>query len=499
VELGLEATEASAVPARLSRAATVTVACAVAALLPIWTSKYLPMVDLPQHAAQLSIWQHLHDPAFGFEPQFELFWTQPYLLGYLVAMPLLPFIGVLTALKIVLSAYVLGLVAALYRLLAVVGGDRRLAIVGVPLAFGYSFCWGFYNFLVAVPLGILLVAEAYEHASAPSRRSVVRLVFLACLLYVAHLLVLGVAGLIAGLVIVCRARPLRALPLRLLPLAVPVPAMGLWLYSMMRDYAQNREPTIWVLDLERIREMPGTMLGYPLDRDSLLMAVLLVGAVVLMRPRPARRWARWIPALVAAAMFLAGPYRAFGTFFVYQRAAQFAGVFLLAALDPPVEDRRQSFGFALLVVLVVSWIGIQGMRFNAFDSEARAFDDVKAQMEPNKRAVAVTFQKQSDFVPGMVYLHFLAWYQAEKGGVLGFSFGSFSGMLARYRSGAEPRMTHGLEWFPAQFSWRRDGTFDYYVVRAPADVGPILFRDAGGAVRLKTQSGPWWLYERHSP
>src|SRR6187399_3331187 len=35
---------------------------------------YLPMVDLPQHAAQLSAWIHLDDPNYGFAEQFEINW-----------------------------------------------------------------------------------------------------------------------------------------------------------------------------------------------------------------------------------------------------------------------------------------------------------------------------------------------------------------------------------------------------------------------------------------
>ena len=32
--------------------------------------EYLPMVDLPQHAAALSAWVHLDDPSYGFADQF---------------------------------------------------------------------------------------------------------------------------------------------------------------------------------------------------------------------------------------------------------------------------------------------------------------------------------------------------------------------------------------------------------------------------------------------
>ena len=58
---------------------------------------YLPMVDLPQHAAQLSAWVHLKDPAYGFVDQFEVNWWTPYLLSYLLARPFVALRTVATA------------------------------------------------------------------------------------------------------------------------------------------------------------------------------------------------------------------------------------------------------------------------------------------------------------------------------------------------------------------------------------------------------------------
>jgi hypothetical protein len=35
-------------------------------------SPYLPMVDFPQHAAQIAVWLRLDDPAFSYSKVFEL-------------------------------------------------------------------------------------------------------------------------------------------------------------------------------------------------------------------------------------------------------------------------------------------------------------------------------------------------------------------------------------------------------------------------------------------
>src|SRR6186713_1195082 len=90
--------------------------------------RYLPMVDLPQHAAQLSTWVHLDDPAFGFAEQFEVNWRTPYLLSYLLARPFVPLLGVLGALKLVVLLAIVANFAAYLGLARAAGQDPWLSL-----------------------------------------------------------------------------------------------------------------------------------------------------------------------------------------------------------------------------------------------------------------------------------------------------------------------------------------------------------------------------------
>ena len=47
------------------------VAVCVVASLPCLTFRYLPMTDLPQHEAIVSIMRHMHDPSYGFERYYD--------------------------------------------------------------------------------------------------------------------------------------------------------------------------------------------------------------------------------------------------------------------------------------------------------------------------------------------------------------------------------------------------------------------------------------------
>jgi hypothetical protein len=50
--------------------------------LPVWLPYYPPMVDLPQHAAQVTLLLNIGKPGFPFSDLFHLNLFTPYLLGY---------------------------------------------------------------------------------------------------------------------------------------------------------------------------------------------------------------------------------------------------------------------------------------------------------------------------------------------------------------------------------------------------------------------------------
>src|SRR5262249_12239432 len=129
---------------------------------------YLPMVDLPQHAAQLSEWVHLNDPSYGFADQFEINWWTPYLLSYLLARPFVFLLGVTGAIKLVVLLSVLGTVVSYFLLLRSVEQDEWLCLVALPLSFGFSFYFGFTNFLIGTPLILATQVFALRYARQPS-------------------------------------------------------------------------------------------------------------------------------------------------------------------------------------------------------------------------------------------------------------------------------------------------------------------------------------------
>src|SRR5690348_907927 len=130
----------------------------VLSLAIIWNPTYLPMTDLPQHAEQLFIVLNQKNPSFAFRNLYSVNWLTPYGLGLAIAAATARVIGILPALKLVITMGVLGLPLSMLILARAAGSDSWWSLFGFPTAFGFSFYWGFIDYIFAVPLAILFFA-----------------------------------------------------------------------------------------------------------------------------------------------------------------------------------------------------------------------------------------------------------------------------------------------------------------------------------------------------
>ncbi len=486
--------------------------CACVALVPLWSVKYPPMVDLPQHAAQVFVWSHFDDPAFDFPGVYSLNYRTPYLLGYALTRVFAVFLPMHAALKMVVSATVLGLPLALWHLLSVTGGDRWWALLGFPLAYGFAFYWGFLNFLVAVPVAVLFVAAGLRAVGEPSWRRGWVLGALALAVFMSHALAFAVTVPAVGLVALtgCVSPPgspegdgggLRRAVRLIVPLALPALLVPLWVllagrYDAAVGVAQGN---VWAESpWERLVDLPLLLVGAPQSKGlwwlgglGVLLAVLTFGVV---HRRPVHLW---MPVLVAAAIFFLAPNRALGTWFVYPRLAVFLPLFALVPLGVASASWRRRGARAALVALVLGWSLFLIPGFRAVDRDARGFDQLLEEMAPGRRVLGLIFEPGLRHQLGLpVFGHFHLWYQGTKGGRVEYSFAMSFQSLVRYREGVSPLAQPGLAHQPDRFDWQRDGRFDYFVVRSDTALGPVLFADATAPVTLVRRAGSWWLYHR---
>lgn len=400
----------------------------------LWSNKYLPMVDLPQHAAQLRLFFLHSDPAFPFAADYQLQLLNPYLACYALGLLFSTVLPIAVAIKVVVTIAVLGLPVAMIALLRGVGGDRFWSLLGFPLAFSFPFYWGLLNFILAVPLALILIARAFDDRSG--WRHGLALAALGIVVFLTHGMVCAFALLVAGTVIVLR-RPWRAWPAALAPLAAPALLGLMWIQLSQKASGQFFRGPTFNLTPRRLVALPGTLVGDAVDPQTALFGGALVVLFLAALWRSARSQgpserSRGVPAVLALAFFLLGPE-------IYTHMAFFNArfsVFIVPLLVIALPRANKSLRVAI-VVLALAWLVLLWPRFHSFDLEARQVDRLIAALPEQQQILGLAFDPFPSriFVPALIHHH--AWYQVEKGGRVDFSFSYFFVSLVRYRLPAE--------------------------------------------------------------
>jgi hypothetical protein len=476
----------------------------VLATIPVWIASYPPMVDLPQHAAQVAMLRNLHDPSFSFGGLFQINWFTPYLFGYMAIYALTPLLGIVAACKLVISAALAGLPVSTSLLMKETGADRKWALLTIPAMYGFAYGWGFLNFLVAAPVGLIFLAFVMRHVRKPNWVTSVWLAIFAVLLFFCHALICGFFGLIACAFILAEAGAIRKAFVAMMPMASVLPFVMIW-YLRTKSHPSAQAPIVW--DLGWVHSVYPTslggrasgffrrMLGLRANRICITVGASFFAIPLLAGARPAKRLAVWIPFAVCLIVLLFLPTTVMGTSFVYERFTVFALPFFLLGMIPAKTGHPAWRRVAVFLIIV--WVAIIAARTVRYDSEARDFNQILSKMDSNQRAMSLIFNQGTDPSPFPIFLHFPAWYSGTKGGVVDFSFAQFYPELVVYKPSRAPVVRNPYEFEPERFTWEwtKGAGYRYFVVRSPVDVGEFLSHGAPCRVTLAAHSNLWWLYE----
>jgi len=322
------------------------VATVAAAGLLFWLAPHPPMVDLPQHAAQIATLHDLLRDQSPWAPLLRINLFTPYLLGYGAAAALSFVMPVTPAFKVMLTLSFYGFVAAYIALRRRLGTDPRLDWLCVPGFFGFAYEFGLYSYLVATPVALIFLALALDHAERPTFRRGAVLVLVNLALFFSHGLIFVFANAIGGSFLLVR-RP-RTFSRALLA-AWPYAALALVtvLYALLHrdvDLAPMYPFTvIWTINpLGRIIAAMIYPWGIAADNGSLLAFLLIVAAPFLMASKANRHVAAYVPAIVVTLVWFGVPLFAINTFFLFPRFALFLFPFyaLMFRAPAPAEPGR---------------------------------------------------------------------------------------------------------------------------------------------------------------
>jgi hypothetical protein len=495
--------------ARLRLSSLPYFALAVLVTVPAWVVRHPPIQDLPFHLATLRVIHDLHDPAFGFDQDYylDIFHTE-YVFYYLVGSTLAFVVGVFKANVVMMCGYLGGTVLALRELLLALRKDERLALFVVPLLVNVMFVMGLLPFMIGVPFMFWGLALSIRYFEEPTREYGLRLGLVAVALFYTHILPFAVFG-------------------------VGFAAMFPWTRS--REWGRAVLPVV-----------PGVLLAawWVLGSDAGMRALHALGAKQEATPltNPSASFTQWsidtfsdasnqvlffglvILALVSIGLaqgehdhtrsigrgYVAVPI---ACFVLYLTMGQELGIvwlfsqrFPILALMSAIPLLRMPRGVrgtvvtAALLALGTASIVNTCRHFIDFElNEVGDIDGAIAAMDPKKHVAGLIYDRGSSIVHYAPFLHFVSYYQLEKGGVVEFSYASFPHWPVRFKPGRFPPPGGPLrlrwEWTPEQVTIDElRKYYDYVLTRGSG------FRPPPGTFHVKWRGDRWtvWARDGHS-
>ncbi len=139
------------------------------------------------------------------------------------------------------------------------------------------------------------------------------------------------------------------------------------------------------------------------------------------------------------------------------------------------------------------------LQFWSYEPEVAGLKEVIGQMPENARVLSIPVDRNSRHARTPVFLHSPVWYQAEKGGVVDFSFAINFPLLFRYRPESEPKIPRMFVWNPSMLNWEQHDAsrYDYFIVRQVGSEPSPLLAQMNAPVTFLGRSGPWQLFKRN--
>lgn len=471
--------------------------------LPLWMSHYPPMVDIPQHAAQIASIKGILQGEGPFAGLFELKYFNPYWLGYGLVLALSYPFGILLSIKLVLAVSMAALPwsAACFCHKAGVDGHWTWLLLLMP--FGFAHEWGFLNFIVAMPLAFLFLSDALDLRDRSDAWIVARIVAWAHFLFLAHILIAGFACAVACLMLSTPWRGAKAWLRRCVPLFSVLPVTILWLWLGLRGSAQAAEPIQWSLGLHRVYALVPRMVAAPDALAGWAVGLFALASPWLFGARPDRSPGHWLPFTFYLGWMLLFPNYAVGNAFTAQRFAVFGLPLYFLCFRPisahgPARRILSQLMPSTTAIIVGAMLAWHSLRATVFDDQTQGYAEVMQHAKPEGRLLSLMIDRRSLAYASPSFLHFPGWYQAEHGGLSEFSFSRFYVTPLKFRDAQATSIEQGFAWNPQAFDWRahHGDRYDYVLVRSmPNPDGWIAQRSA---CRLQpiVSSGPWHLYGR---
>lgn len=484
------------------------------AMIPLWVPRLLPLLDLPNHLAAITIWNNYHSPEWGFQRFYDLSTPLVPYWGYYFPVHALSWIfSVETSNKIFLSIYAASVPLSMLVAARQFGRDPWVSILSLPFIFNYNLMYGFISYCAGIPLIFLGVVCVDRALNTPSQRRLMLVLICSFAVYFMHLLNWFVFGLCAiGLLLLHVRRWRTALTVGLY--MAPSVAFALWNVHSASEQKVLMTPGpvkftgAWLPGATLITDLPHRLLlDWTNSSVSWLLLVLLVSVIFLVTlgairhhsnhdlPLPAGRYSVEVMLLITMVTYCFLPFTMrtpFHWWNVGPRVATIAAMFFLLL---PRGERTGWFRLLFLPALLISFIyPLQiNAQFRSFNERAMGMVRLAERIPRGSLTLTLTLGEKSDVAIAkdvVPYTEFPAYPQILAGGFN--HVGWKSNFPFRLRSNLPPS-PHWAR--PTEFRQEIHGYHYDYVITQNEPVDGFLFGQSAPRVPLIARDGAWRLYQ----
>lgn len=467
----------------------VTAVVAAPFFLPGW----LPLTDLPEHAAAMTSIARLGEPAYRIDEHYRIAWTtSQYLLLHFAGAGLVKLLGSAEiACRILLVGLATAWVQTSRYLLRVFGADERLAVMSALLFWNRALIVGFLPYVASLPLLFYTLALFVDRASWKERLP--QLAGMAIVVFYTHASAFTLLAAISAALVV-RTGLLEAVR-RLVWLGPAAVLAAIWMLRAPHDAVGTMAPlrAVKLIALYAHDIWPNHVDDWIGASFWILFLVLLV---LNGRERRAS-FVRFMPFVAAFVMYLVTPFRVGTGVLLNVRLAPILACFALLALRR-IEGVRGTLPILVAAALSVVQCVDNVMQFRRLQTDVVGVRELLAELPRGSRLITLNFSGFDPYAAHFTpWLHVGSHHRAMNGGVASFSFSELPHWSIQYRQESEPPRQAELSWGmrPCLYRNDRDGPyFDFVLTRGA--LNPFKDEPPGPRWKVRGRTAKYTLYEK---
>ena len=470
-------------------------------IVVILNGSYLPLVDLPQHAAQVAALDELLKGKSTWTNLVELNFNTPYLVGYLSWLGLLQFFDIVLSSRILVILIFLCFIFSAIQLKNTLQSSWLVPWVAIPSFFGFCYEWGFITYLLAISIGILFFIQNIKWSNHPNIKQGLIVSLLGVILFYSHILSYLFFCLLSFIYFIYNVEDKKNI-LKIIPTYFLFFCLLIFYLNVSDSLGSQYTYGVKVM-YHSIGEKFFNLMIYPwsmTDKSFIYPSLILLIIPFLMGYRISSEFKRYIPLVILILVWFLLPHFMNNTYFIYERYSILFFLFFYLIFERKNDFKYSKYFSAIFLILIV-FLMIEDYK-NIFlaKKETVDFANTVEELPANKRVLGLIFEpiSASGSTP-FTYVHFASWYQAQKGGWSDFNFAWFHPQIVRYKPSKTPEVKPGFEWTPQHVQYLNAcDNYDILIVRAyDISVRHLIEHSTCRNYTLSVHHGSWLIFEKN--